>query len=441
MSGNQKLSFARGDGKIVPFIPCQNTPKVYEKGRDLKLVIRTDASFSTKRLKQHLCSSLGDSNSANFNFVVADINGSVGQEAYVQRLVHSAYENWGHSMLKTIVNHTDYEAYGVDETKSRVVEIEFFNAKDIASNTVKLGEEFIYFGRSSSQVTLTADNTLEADDVRFCDLPDFKIARDTTFYITFDEMIPRPETVPEAQWGELGFSRLFSMDGRERYDYVGRPGKGSIDEQIEIIKDRLKALYEQEGKKAQIVLLEDNVRHARMINWAIEQMDEHGAFEYADISALSTCFCCASEEERQKITFKGNSVPVLPVADYYGEIVDVITPRDLMFDGIVVELEGQHTRLPALFMDLEQRMGIKGDKQVQFVKDVINANVLFCDTIRNAFDFEPPVSWFIHPDAIEHVTGLSGDMPMKEFMHQVEACLPLTGNSLQKAVERHMRVS
>ena len=407
----EKLSFVLGKhgGKILPFIPCDNTPNVYEQGRDLKLVIRTDASFSTARLKSHLCKSLGDSTAANFNFSVANVNGSVGQEAYVQRLVHSAYEMWGHSMLKAIVNNVDYEAYGVDTEKSEVVEIEFYNAKSIADQAIGLGSSAVSGAKS--------------------------------FFISFDEMI-RPQTEEQKErWGDLGFSRLFSMDGRERYDYVGRPGKGAIGDQIDVIKDRLKELYDLEGEKVQIVLLEDNVRHAKMINWAIEQMNEHGVFEYAEISALSTCFCCASEEERQKVKFNGKPVPILPVSDYKDDVVDVITPRDLMFDGIVVELAGKHTRLPALFMDLEQRMGIKVENQQRFIADVVRANVLFCDTIRNAFDFEPPVSWFIQPEAIEEVTGLSGDMPMKDLMLQIATSLPLPDNSVQAGNDRHISVS
>ncbi len=399
MCENQKLSFARGANRVVPFIPCDKTPQVYEKGRDLKLVIRTDASFSTERLKEHLCASLGDSKSAHFNFAVSDINGSVGQAAYVQRLVHSAYENWGHSMLKAIVNNADYAGYGVDEAESKVVEVEFYNSRDVAGEAIELGYEHVK----------------------------------NPFFISFDEMIFPQNEEQEANWGNLGFSRLFSMDGRERYDYVGRPGKGSISDQIDAIKTKLKDKFEQTGEKVQIVLLEDNVRHARMINWAIDQMEEHGVFEYAEISALSTCFCCASEEERQKVKFNGESVPVLPVADYNGEIVDVITPRDLMFDGIVVDLEGTHTRLPALFMDLEQRMGIKEEKQEKFVKDVVRANILFCDTIGNAFDYDVPVSWFIKPDAIEHVTGMSGDMPMTEFMMTMKDSIPLKGVALVPA--------
>jgi hypothetical protein len=146
-----------------------------------------------------------------------------------------------------------------------------------------------------------------------------------------------------------------------------------------------------------------------MLNWVIDLMEQKGIFEHAGLAGISTCFCCATPEERNAIRFDGKTVPLTSVVDYGGAIVDVVTPRDLLFDGRVVEYEESGTtqigRLPGPFMDSAKLFKIKPDREADFERRVIKANILFCAKLEEKFGLEIPVQWFGAAPVIAATTG------------------------------------
>ena len=165
-----------------------------------------------------------------------------------------------------------------------------------------------------------------------------------------------------------------------------------------------------------IVLLEDNVRHAKMLNWVIERMERHNIFEHGDLAGISTCFCCAANEEREAIKYRGQTVPVTAVVDFKAAKIDVATPRDLMFDGFVVETPAGVGRLPGIFMDVAKLFKIKPSRADVFEKEVRKANVAFCESMEEKFETPIPLKWTVGAEAISHVTGYSLETSMARVM-------------------------
>jgi hypothetical protein len=231
--------------------------------------------------------------------------------------------------------------------------------------------------------------------------------------------------------GEISFSRLFSFAGEQR-DYTGRPGKKPLAEQFADIRTLLEGLHKEYGVPVPVVLLEDNVRHARMLNWVIDRMEDHGIFDHGRLGGISTCFCSASQTEREAIRHRGAVVPLIPVVDFGNLKTEVITPRDLLFDGFVVELDGRKTRLPGLFMDTAKMFKIDPEKETSFKREVLDASISFCESIRHEFGIAPPVSWFATADAVCHAADAGPETPMANILKEMRAALPRE-KSLKKA--------
>jgi hypothetical protein len=163
--------------------------------------------------------------------------------------------------------------------------------------------------------------------------------------------------------------------------------------------------------------MEDNVRHAKMLNWVIDLLDQEGVLDHAHIAGVSTCFCCASEDERKNLRHKGRVIPVIAAVDYGTHTVDVMTPRDLLFDGYVVQTNTKTARLPAVFMDIEKLFKIDPAKTATFQNSVLNANLAFCKTIEKTFGTPPLLSWFTGADAIAYMTRFPLDTPMEDVIN------------------------
>lgn len=342
--------------------------------RGLIFAIRTDARHATKELKSSLKDHLSQGKTSDIFQLSANQKSAsrTSLDQYIEDNVHAAYQEWGRSVLTSMSECLDYEKYGLADPKDHQLHVHFYNAQDLADQAI-----------------------LDAYTISPKD-------RNNTILISLDDMIESDD----AEISEIAFSRLFSLDGKKQFDYVARPGRKPIDVQMAAILKEAQSKHRWHGEKPSIILLEDNVRHAKMLNWLIEKMDDAGILEHANLDGISTCFCCASNEEKRKIQHKGKTIPVSDVVDYGETKVDVSTPRDLLFDGLVVEVDGKHGRLPGVFMDLEARFKINPNKVEQFKIEVTKANINFCKTLEKNLGVKIPLDWFVISKPVAHVTQL-----------------------------------
>ena len=141
-----------------------------------------------------------------------------------------------------------------------------------------------------------------------------------------------------------------------------------------------------------------------------------GIFDYGDLAGISTCFCCADDAEKALIMCKGKEVPVVAVIDFDSMKVDVVTPRDLLFDGFVVEIGGRTTRLPGVFMETEKVFKIPASRVLRFHEEVRNINTEFCESLETELNVSLSLSWFKVADAISFVTGQKPESAMKNVL-------------------------
>lgn len=343
----------------------------------LVFAIRTDAHHATDLLKKNLLTHLQSS--------LSPLSDLTDLEEAIKARVHEAYRIWGHDILNAMSECLDYASYGIQDPSQKYLQADFYNARDLAEEAIEKAAPLLEVARPRDGVPAV--------------------------YVSLDSMIER-HCEHEAQ---IAFSRLFSLDGTQS-DYVARPGSKPIGEQMDDLRIKLQGMKEQYGCNVPFILMEDNVRFARMLNWVIGKMEEHGVFEHGVLAGISTCFCCATPQEREAIKYKGQTVPLAVAVDYKDAKVDVMTPRDLLFDGLVVEINGKTARLPGLFMDVQQRFKIDPQKTDEFCKQVQIANMEFCYGIQHAFDVTIPLSWFPGAEAIAHVTKAPLETPMTEIM-------------------------
>lgn len=360
-----------------------------ESSDGLTLAIRTDARHATAGLKKNLIEHLKETPLADkFNLSSnqsqpADENApQESLDQYIERVVHDAYQSWGHKSLQLMADTLNYTKYKLTDDQDENIHVHFYNAKDLANKV------------SDEARALAKDSHVPA------------------FLISLDDMISGEGD----HFGEIGFSRLFSLDGKTHSSYVGRPGKKPIEDQLADVAKAVADIKAQYGEDVPIVLLEDNVRHAKMLNWVIELMDDAGVFDASYIAGISTCFICAPEEERQKITFDGQPVPIAAIVDYEDTIVDVVTPRDLLFDGIVVSVDEKMGRLPGIFMDVEERFKIRPGKAQEFNDRIREINAEFCEDLESELGIDIPVSWFDGGRPIAYVTEVSPETRMSDLM-------------------------
>ncbi len=346
----------------------------------LTFAIRTDAAFATADLLANICDHINRQPDHPLN----------GKPDDVRQVLHDAYATWGHSVLETKARHLDYEKFGLKEPPERKLQIHFYNAHVLTRKAI------------DSALHIIQQSGAYPDDT-------------TVLFISLDDMIQKQRDY----WADVGFSRLFDLSGRTHAGYTGRPGMKDLQEQIQDAKKTLVELEQQYGRKIPIVLLEDNVRHAKMLNWVIDCLDQENMFDHGDLAAIGTCFCCAPEEEREKILYNGHAVPLGIVIDYEQHLVDVCTPRDLLLDGFVVDVHGHKTRLSGLFMDVAERFKIAPDHVDEFRDEVAAANIRFCETLEKELSVSIPAGWFRGSDAVAHVTGRPTDTPMAEIMRSL----------------------
>lgn len=239
-------------------------------------------------------------------------------------------------------------------------------------------------------------------------------SKSNAIYVSLDSMI----NYGGDDFSEIAFSRLFTLDGKQQDSYVARPGSKELTVQIKDLCEKAVAVHSKLGRKADIVLIEDNVRHARMLNWFIGQLEQTNLFDNANLAGISTCFCSASPEEQKKIRHNEKIVPVVSVIDFADTKVDVTTPRDLLWDGFVVDLDGTHTRIPGIFTDVSERFKIKRESVDQFRTLINQNNMRMLDKLSKIFRVDIPLDWFTGADVISHVSGHPRNTPMREIIEK-----------------------
>jgi len=367
---------------VVSFNEISDTKQLLSKTEGLTFVIRSDADYATAYLKNNIKEYL----SKKFN-QAANVSLAENLDYKIKKTVHEAYRHWGRSVLDLVSGHIDYNQYGITNTDHQYLNVNLYDAAQL-----------------SRQVRENAGLLVQ-------NMPEGK-AGVPALYISLDEMIKGSEEDPR----EIAFSRLFSIKGDQAFGYVARPGKKTIEEQIQNILESMMAMKAQYKTKIPFVLLEDNVRQARMLNWVIERLEKGGIFDYGDLAGISTCFCCADDAEKALIMCKGKEVPVVAVIDFDSMKVDVVTPRDLLFDGFVVEIGGRTTRLPGVFMETEKVFKIPASRVLRFHEEVRNINTEFCESLETELNVSLSLSWFKVADAISFVTGQKPESAMKNVL-------------------------
>ncbi|HTK84171.1 MAG TPA: hypothetical protein VL625_03710 [Patescibacteria group bacterium] len=351
----------------------------------LTVVIRTDARHATASLKEHLVDELAGGDDLDVDLKPRRSVPAV--EAQVEKTLHMAYQEWGHSVLGALADCLDYDRYGLTQPEDKIVNVHFYNAHDL-----------------SIGVHAKADQLVRQAGLDQSGAP--------TVYISLDDLIEEHRD----NWHEIGFSRLFNLHGDQQGDYMARPGTPPLEDQMKRLCQHLKELKAKYGAPVPIVFLEDNVRHAKMLNWVIDKMEQENIFEYGQLAGIATCFCCATADERAKIQCQGRKVPIGAVVDYGDAKVDVATPRDLLFDGFVVQVADHTARLPAVFMDIEKLFKIQPEKKEEFRELVTEANVAFCERLEQEFGIRIPLGWFSVADAVSKVAGVDPATPMIEVL-------------------------
>ncbi len=359
----------------IQFYKAADNGATHFNGGSLAYAIRTDADYATEGLRRQLARYLAE-------------QGYSGRETLIQEQVNTCYQRWGHKVLSILSECLDYDQYALNRDGS-TLDVHFYRSREMAGLTIANAKD------------LARD--CGADPKKVC-------------FVSLDDMIP---AIGE-NFAEVAFSRRFSMDGKTEHGYVQRPGHAPLEKQFELLNAKLQGMRAAHpDSKTPIILLEDNVRRAKMINWLIGQMEGHGIFENAELIGISTVFCSANDEERGKIIHNNRIIPVRAVADHTGHTVDVTTPRDLLFDGFVVELNGELKRQVGLFMDVVSRFKVTPERAAEFRSRVAEANIGFCDDLESVFGVKPPLAWFDGGEAVAAVTGKDAATPMRDVLAAV----------------------
>lgn len=366
------------DTAAIHFNNSANPAPTPDSNKCVTFAIRTDALHATDLLVSGL----------------ADLTDVKSGAINASKAVKNAYRDWGRDVLESFARNLDYKQYGLDG-ETRALNVRFFDAPDLAKRTIENAEQMNGDGPAP-------------------------------FLISLDDMITREDG---SKYPEIAFSRLFSLDGREEISYVERPGHAAIEYQLENIAEQLKAIHAETGQRVPMVLLEDNVRRAKMLNWVIDRMEDNGVFKHGELIGISSSFCNAKTEELNKIVFEGKVIPVMAAETCSSDwIVDVATTRDLLFDGFVTEYRGTIGRLPGIFMDVATRFKIAPERKDAFRREIINANIRFCDAIEKEFGTTPPIAWFDGGEILSKIFNCPLETPMTDILKRTMNGLQLNGN-------------
>ena len=375
----------------APNVTYFDSTLIQTSGEVLTLIIRTDANHATRDL-QAAFRVAGHGTTLHANGLLSP--------ATLKPLIESAYKAWGHAVVAALAKHIDYgSAYGIEHPDARYTNIHFHTADSLAGSVIRQTEALIQKERPGAPAPV---------------------------YVSLDDMIDAHifrEYARVGSFAEIGFSRLFSHAGEELC-FVGRPQRAPIDVQIDQVRAQLKKLQNDAKERVPVVLLEDNVRRAKTLLWIFDHMTKGGVFEHGELAAIGTCFSVATDAEPAKICHEGNQIPLIVGMNYEGSPVDVITPRDHLFDGLVVKKGcGNLGRLPSFLLpdaSLARNFKIRRDEVQTFRHQIIEAGQEFCATLENNTGIAPTLDFFTTGCAIADTLGVPSRTSMASILEQAK---------------------
>jgi hypothetical protein len=384
-----------------PTITHFGTESIRTADNLLTLIIRTDAQFATRDL-QHA-----------FRAIRHEISVPRGADIspeHFSNLLENAYQAWGKEIIKALADALNYsQMYGLPPTSANDTHVHFHSADSLAQSVI----------RKACLLLKTAHSE-----------------KSNALFISLDDMIHEDvfrEFSAHGAFKEIGFSRLFSHQGEEQ-GFVGRPGRDSIERQIEDVCITLQEMRKNSKHRIPIILLEDNVRRAKTLQWIFNEMDKGNVFKDGKLVGIATCFSVATPEERAKICHEGREIPLIIGMDYTQSKVDVVTPRDHFFDGLVVRgKDGSLGRLPSFMLPNEQiskNFKIHPDNVESFMIRIIDANTAFCDAVSETVGIEPRLNWFTPGPAIAEALDLAPSIPMTQALFLVK----------RRGLQNHLRL-
>ncbi|MDD3371983.1 MAG: hypothetical protein PHE27_09190 [Alphaproteobacteria bacterium] len=373
-----------------------------ETGNDtLTLVVRTDTNFATREIKSAFA--------ANALELTKPKGKDLSEETF-NKVVAEAYCEWGTKIVNALAENLDYDCYTLPPPLNPV-NIHFHSADSLAHATIKKAQEQMKdtHGENAKILYVSLDDMIHEDVFRL--------------------------TKIENPFAEIGFSRLFSQAGRES-GYVARPGRTPIENQIEEINAKVKEMRGDDAERVSIMFLEDNVRYARTPLWIIKEMEQAGVFENARIDGIATCFSVATEEEQEKLLFEGKKIPLIIGVNYANSKVDVVTPRDHFFDGMVVrDRNGKLGRIPSFLLaehEIAKNFKIAPERAASFRQRIIDANIAFCNKIEKKTSIVLPLDSFTPGKTIANILDIPEKTPMVQVLKQAKARQKLPPNSLSR---------
>ncbi len=350
-------------------------------------VVRKDALFATNQTRLAYLENAPDMKKVRSRIVNPDA-------LQMGEAIRKAYQKWGDAVIAAIIDNYDYSKFGFTHRAAGQAFVHFHNTPVLTKAVIQ---------RAAAEIG----------------------ERRAPLYLSLDDLISKDlfrESGAKGNFGEFGFSRLFSLEGEQK-DYVARPGKPSFDQQVASIS-RVANFTNTLGwtRKTPLILLEDNVRRAKMVLWAMERLQENGLYKWAEPCAIATCFAVASEEERAKIVYNDKTLPMVVGYDYKGGPVDVLTTRDHLFDGLVVDLgQGRTGRLPSFMLPDEKipaLFSIHPKKGMQFKERVLLASIDFCVEIQKAFGSLPSLACFTTGRTMAEVEKVELSRPMTQILQK-----------------------
>jgi hypothetical protein len=349
----------------------------------LTLVVRTDTKFATRNIQKSFL--------LNGSELTQDKRHKVSSEEF-NDVVSDAYAEWGTNIVSAWAENLNYDHYNLSPSTTGT-HIHFHSADSLAQATIR--KAGIMVNKDTDPLFVSLDDMIHEDVFRAADV--------------------------RGRFAEIGFSRQFSSQGKEA-GFVARPGKTRIKEQIEAVRQKATEMREVGGDRIPIIFLEDNVRHARTPLWIINEMQKAGVFENAQVAGIATCFAVASREEREKLRHEEQQIPLVVGVDYTNSLVDVVTPRDHLFDGLVVRVREKLGRVPSFLLaadEIARNFKINPDLANVFRQQVLDANERFCDHVEEETSVVLPLKSFTPGPTISKILGIPEDMPMKQVLRNV----------------------
>jgi hypothetical protein len=189
--------------------------------------------------------------------------------------------------------------------------------------------------------------------------------------VSLDDLITGPDM------HEISFSRLFDMGGIKSQRYVARPSHPSLVEQF----NNFAKAVENFDKKTPVILLEDNVRKTHMIEWVLDKIDFFELYNKVEVVGVASCFSI-NYRLHWGVEREGHYVPIKSLIKYVEPCADVITTRDFLFDGFVVDSPEGPRRLPHVFNNMSRLFDTRENREPHIREILHEINLEFFNAVE-----------------------------------------------------------